>query len=160
MIYIYISYICHTSSCSFAFKIFPLGSSFISSLLQVANGSEVLRLVGLSTTLWLCCKVGSWTKHLGRLGSLLLRLLRPGRNSAQNPLFLGPFSLRRPCALALCMIFYLSLSKVRRPPTRVLEISCLMIIGHIKISPHMRLGARSMHHGSYYNILDPKLEQR
>ncbi|CAJ1405802.1 unnamed protein product [Effrenium voratum] len=37
------------------------------------------RLVGLSTTLWLCCKVGSWVRGLGRLGSLLLRLLRPGR---------------------------------------------------------------------------------
>eukprot|EP00913_Durusdinium_trenchii_P016695 g15694.t1 len=37
------------------------------------------RLLGLSTTLWLCCKVGHWAQNLSRFGSLLLRILRPPR---------------------------------------------------------------------------------
>eukprot|EP00930_Biecheleria_cincta_P072942 TRINITY_DN6028_c0_g1_i1.p1 TRINITY_DN6028_c0_g1~~TRINITY_DN6028_c0_g1_i1.p1 ORF type:complete len:1592 (+),score=369.97 TRINITY_DN6028_c0_g1_i1:22-4797(+) len=37
------------------------------------------RLLGISTTLWLCRKVGCWAKSLSRLGALVLRFVRRGR---------------------------------------------------------------------------------
>ena len=62
---------------------------------------------------------------------------------------LDPLSLRRPCVLAF-------LTHIVRD--FVLRVTSTY--SHIVISLHTRLGAHSMHHGSYFNTLDPKLEKQ